>query len=442
MKRKAIPTRRVSDHRRLTSWAVRLDPYALLSRASLFFASPTHAQTLLSMDAMLALRGLPAILDLMRAILRLDRPVFEVIPTKTAFDKGLKGTLSPFSTLHPPISPRAGDEIGLFDCTDEGYGTRFRNCIQLKLEALMQALPHHAFHPVFILFLHHTRPMHRYREDVFVPAAQIGESLYAYANMANQAIAGMRADLMNARFQKDAAEFIRSANKNHQALDTYVATLFSKRANLWVIRLDLGYHIPQEYKDAKRHREKFLAWLRKESPTGPPFGVSWKLEFSDKGSWRHHFLLFFVPRPEAAASQLADMLGMHWSSVITMNTITGKSEGAYLNCNAIPRNAYREFAVRRLGTGTINRKQLGPESGIASAVRYMTQIDYYIKLRPGPRINTFYGGDKITAAKQKPAAQRSRKRKPIAVAKMSLTNQLAQVASHQAMPRSYQETPE
>ncbi|WP_156126554.1 inovirus-type Gp2 protein [Burkholderia sp. 9120] len=294
----------------------------------------------------------------------------------------------------------------------------------------MKYLPHHAFHPALEIIERRFRHLLRYREDIL--ADQIQGQLHTYANEVNQAVEGIRADLLHASFRKASSEFIRASNENFRTLHAYVATLFSKCTTLWVIRLDLGYTSVQNYETVKKHRESFLRYLRQNTSIGQPFGLSWKLEFSHKGSWRHHFLLFFKPVPTTTAEQIGNQLGEHWLST-TRNAQTGRSDGAFLNCNTINRRASLSLAVRRFGTGTVTCKQLGPGRGIISAIQYMTQLDYYVKLRPKKGMKTFFGGNKKAAEEKKPAVRRTRK------PRVTLRDQLSKVEeAHQAMPRYYQ----
>lgn len=428
MAKKSAVSRFIADIPRQRNLRIRLDHAGLISRASLFFADKKDAQARLPSEASLVLRQLSEIVDLARGLSKTRGPLFEVVPMKHAAEIGLSRVKNPFIKF---ALTNAGDEIGLFDCTGElGYGALFRRCLQTKLEVAMKYLPHHAFHPVFEVIKRHFGPLLHYREDIL--ADQIKDDLYTYANEVNRAVELIRADLLSIGFRKESGNFIRAANDNFQTLESYVATLFGKRATLWVIRLDLGYTIHKDYEEVRKHRESFLDDLRKRSPVGRPFGLSWKLEYSHQGSWRHHFLLFFTPMLNATPEQIGDRLGEHWLSTTTMNAQIRHSDGAFLNCNAINRRAARSYAVRRFGTGTITRKQLElPASDINKAIQYMTQLDYHIKLRPQRGMKTFFGGNK-TAAEQKESTGRPRK------PRQNLGDQLSELSLRLAMP-GYQE---
>ena len=308
---------------------------------------------------------------------------------------------------------------------DTGLVPFFENCLNLQLEIAEKYLPYHEFHPAIRLFASCQKAFPQYGNVIFAPKNR-GADLFQYSAEMNDAIEKIRSVLSSVDFVRACKDFIRSAHKNHQTLTDYVNTLFTKRATLWVIRLDLACPfspntVPVEYEktNAQPYRENFLAFLRSKSPVGRPFGYSWKLECGFNGAWRYHFLLFFTPLKGFTAIEIGDLLGTHWANVIT------EGKGLYRNCNSLP-----ERDPRRLGTGTINRSKIRRRGDLNKAIRYMTQLDYYAKLRPGKRGNTFYGGDKATAAKKKPIT-----RKPRA----TFRGKLSEIEQHQAMPRFYQE---
>ncbi|MGF6245508.1 hypothetical protein P3T42_007286 [Paraburkholderia sp. GAS38] len=429
MANKSHLSRLIAEHWRRSRDEIRLDRSGLVSRASLFFAHSRDAQAFAPGETSLVLSQLPEIVELARGLAKTRGPLFAVVPTKFAGKMGLSGTPG---SLIKTVRTESGEEIGLYDCTGEfRYGILLRRCLQTKLEAAMKYLPHHAFHPALGIIERRFRPLLRYREDIF--ADQTQGQLYTYANEVNQAVEAIRADLLYAGFRKVSSEFIRATNENFRTLHAYVTTLFSKRATLWVIRLDLGYTTSQDDGTVKKHRESFLRYLRKNTSVGPPFGFSWKLEFSHRGSWHLHFLLFFEPVPTTTAEQIGNRLGEHWLST-TLNAQTGRSDGAFLNCNTINRRASPSFAVRRLGTGTVTHRQLGPGSGIIKAIQYMTQLDYYIKLRPEKGMKTFFGGNR-TATEEKKSTIRG-PRKP----RRKFGDQFAEIALNSAMPRYQEQT--
>lgn len=429
MAKKSQLAQSISENWRQRRVAIRLDRSGLVSRASLFFAHSRDARVFIPDGTSLVLSQLPEIVELARGLAKTHGPLLAVVPMKFAAQMGFSGTRPPFIKVAPTES---GEEIGLYDCTGElHYGTLLRRCLQAKLETAMKYLPHHEFHPALEIVERHLRPLLRYREDIL--ADQIQGKLYAYANEVNLAVEGIRADLLHANFRNASGEFIRATNENFRTLHAYVTTLFSKCTTLWVVRLDLGYTSVQNYETIKKHRESFLAYLRRNSSVGQPFGLSWKLEFSHKGSWRHHFLLFFAPVLNTTAEQIGNQLGEHWLSMTTLNAQTGRSDGAFLNCNTIDRRAPLSFAVRRLGTGTVTRKQLGLGSDIIKAIQYMTQLDYYIKLRPEKGMKTFFGGNKTAAEEKKDAVRRPRK------PKQKLDDLLSELSLRQAMPRRQEE---
>lgn len=429
MVKKSQLAQSISENWRQRRVAIRLDRSGLVSRASLFFAHSRDARVFIPDGTSLVLSQLPEIVELARGLAKTRGPLLAVVPMKFAAQMGFSGTRPPFIKVAPTES---GEEIGLYDCTGElHYGTLLRRCLQAKLETAMKYLPHHEFHPALEIVERHLRPLLRYREDIL--ADQIQGKLYAYANEVNQVVENIRADLRYAGYRKVSNEFIRAPNENFRTLHTYVTTLFSKRATLWVIRLDLGYTTAQDYGTVKGHRESFLRYLRRNTSVGQPFGFSWKLEFSHKGSWRHHFLLFFEPALDATIEQIGNQLAEHWLST-TLNAQTGCNDGAFLNCNAINRRAQPSFAVRRLGTGAVTHKQLRPGSDIIKAIQYMTQLDYYIKLRPEKGVKTFFGGSR-TAVEEKKSTIRG-PRKP----RQTLADQFSEIALKSAMPRYQEET--
>lgn len=427
---KSARSRIIADIPRQQSLRIRLDTHGLMSRASLHFSGKTNAQMRAPGEVSLVLRRLSEIIDLARGLSKTRGPLFTVVSVKDAAAMGLsRHNLSFIKSART----HSGDEIGLIDCSGElGYGSAFRRCLQTKLEAARKYLPHHAFHPVFEVIERHLAALHGYREDII--ADQIQGDFYTYANAVNRAVELIRADLRSIGFKKDAGNFIRAANDNFQTLESYVATLFGRRATLWVIRLDLGYTHHKDYEEVRKHRESFLVYLRKHSAFGPPFGFSWKLEFSPEGSWHHHFLLFFAPMVNTTPEQIGDTLGEHWLSSTTINAKTGRSEGAFLNCNTLNRRAAPAHAVRRSGTGVITRQQLAqPVSHINQAIQYMTQLDYYIKLRPQSRMKTFFGGNKTAAEQKKSTGQRSRK------SRQNLAEHLSELSIRQPMARRLEE---
>jgi hypothetical protein len=233
----------------------------------------------------------------------------------------------------------------------------------------------------------------------------------------------LRSELTGEAYQKQVNAFVQAANRNYGTLMSYIELLFSRCATLWVIRLDLAYAWALDDYDVVKHdRERFLRSLRESSPVGEPFGYAWKLERPTNKSWRHHFLLFFRPQKGQDAAGVAQALGDYWSTSIT------RGQGAFLNCNALPKGA-----PRRVGTGEIGRTRFTLGSPLEQAVWYMTQLDYYIKLRPDRKWKTFFGGNKATAREKPPTACRPGKRS------QKLADNLAEVGRYNAMPRCEEE---
>lgn len=373
---------------------IRLDAVSLEERASSSFLPRVKMRKAFSLEASLAAYRLPELMRFLENLAGSRGPIFE-------------------ANYHPVRKEYFLREVQL--------GLAFQSCVQLKLEKLKQELPEHVFHPVLEIFNQY-QIRFPWREALIQPRV-VGDA-FQYAKAANEMADGLRAALTHKAYQKQVNAFIQAANRNYRTLMSYIELLFSRRATLWVIRLDLGYAWPMnDYDTVKKDREHFLRNLRKNSPVGEPFGYAWKLERPTSQTWRHHFLLFFVPQTGQTPGYVAQTLGDYWNTVVT------KGLGQFLNCCALPKGARR-----RVGTGEINRARIGPDSPLEQAVWYMTQLDYYIRLRPDRKWKTFFGGNRTTAMEKPSTARRPGKRR------QTLADRLTEAGHHNAMPRYREET--
>lgn len=388
----ALTAQKLRKYRRLR---IRLDGRSLEERASRHYHARVRERSAFSPQAQTSAYLLIEVVRFLDNLMKSRGPLFYV-------------------ATHPATGKQYLQERQL--------ATPFARCIELKLEKLKEELPDHIFHPALEIFSRYQR-LFPYREALLQPAIRDNNPV-AYAEAANQIAEALRLELGSKAHQQRVNAFIQATNRNYRALMAYIELLYTKASTLWVIRLDLGYASAlNDYDVVQRDREKFLRSLRRSLPVGEPFGYAWKLERTVNKSWRHHFLFFFKPQKGTDAAGIAEALGQYWNTTIT------KDQGAFLNCNALLRGAHR-----RRGTGAIGRTDFTADSPLEQAVWYMTQLDYYIKLRPDRKWKTFFGGNKRTAADKKSIARRPRK------PSTKLVHQIQEIELGLAMPRYYEES--
>lgn len=216
----------------------------------------------------------------------------------------------------------------------------------------------------------------------------LGET-QSIAAMMNRIIDRIRAKMSDGDFKSTIRNHERAVNQNRKSLARFVNAIFRRRAKVLVVRLDLSYLKSSSRpldeqnlscEDVLRHREKFLADVRKMFK-GKLITYVWKLEYGPMRGYHYHTFFFLDGSQCMQDIVIAKMLGEHWVKVATGGS------GSYFNCNANKKN------YPALGIGMIRYDDWEKINNLKNrSLEYLVKADYYVRSMACAKIRTLGKG--------------------------------------------------
>lgn len=243
----------------------------------------------------------------------------------------------------------------------------------------------------------------------------------------------------------DFKKAIKAFNRTYRNLKKYVSGLIEYKANLLVIRLDLGYNkdyfdknraslyknlpasaelIPStskisddndepkkqltlyEYRleaentqlqsdlqSMKEYRAKFFRAIKNKYTVE---GFIWKLEYGADKSFHYHCLILLNGDKHREDINIAMDMGEMWKR-LTINQDGKTTKGIYWNCNAHKEN-YRYLAVGHLNASNTTMK----DNLFKYVLAYLAKTDYYVKMAKTNDRTIGMGSDKVKIKSGRP----------------------------------------
>lgn len=238
-------------------------------------------------------------------------------------------------------------------------------------------------------------------------------------------------------------------HRTNRNLKRYVSGLIEYKANLLVIRLDLGYNkdyfdrnraslyenlpasaelIPSEISDdtdkpkeqltfheyrleaektqlqsdlqsMKEYRAKFFRAIKNKYAVE---GFIWKLEYGADKSFHYHCLILLNGDKHREDIIIAKDMGEIWKK-LTIDADSKTTKGIYWNCNANKEN-YRYLALGHLNASDTTMKN----NLFKYVLSYLAKTDYYLKMAKTADRTIGMGSDKVKVKSGRP-------RKPVLV---------------------------
>jgi hypothetical protein len=257
-------------------------------------------------------------------------------------------------------------------CRSTDLGKDFLVCLKADTKQISKLFPRHRYSPFYIIFKRYTSGLQDWERSLN------SESL----SRLNDAVSKIRALANGTAVAKRLDGLRRSERENARSVSTFLDGLREKYAKLLVIRIDLEYlsaYGPGGYQgsevtldEAKKHREEFLAYLRKGPFKRHLAGYVWKWEWGfEKGS-HHHLAIFFDGQRVREDITVAQALGRYWRDKIT----AGK--GMVYVCN-MKKESYAECFL-----GLLHRGDEKTWAVLRDKMRYLTKVDLYMRfVAPG-----------------------------------------------------------
>lgn len=243
-------------------------------------------------------------------------------------------------------------------------------CIQLKN-------PSHSFHPSYLLFV---EAIKKYQLDLLTIAdirfhqSQTKDLI----NQLNTSIHFIQKKAQTAKFTKKCKSHSRSSLKNFRGSIRLVDHLFKKRSRLLVVRFDLGYQHDFKYmsnnlsaiskQECFEHRANFIKSLHDIFRNNELCAYIVKTEFKPQKSFHHHVVIFLDGSKVRQGISIADVLGNHWSNVIT------QGRGLSINLN-------RKYSgLHNCYIGMIHRSDTTMINNLKEhVIGYICKPDYYYR---------------------------------------------------------------
>jgi hypothetical protein len=204
------------------------------------------------------------------------------------------------------------------------------------------------------------------------------------AEVFNSLIELVRQKSRSSAFKRAVTERKSLAQANYREYSKYVDGLFSRRAKLLVLRVDLTYQetitvngvkqlqfvtLEQANEDFKR----FKANWRHNALFKSLFGYIWKLEFGKDKGYHYHWIFFFLGSEHRKDAFLAQAIGEYWEHRVTLN------RGMYFNCNA-KKHKYRYLGIGMLDTNSRTFSELRHNLDV-HVISYLTKAEQYLALK-------------------------------------------------------------
>lgn len=241
----------------------------------------------------------------------------------------------------------------------------------------------------------------------------------------------------------DFKKAIKAFHRTNRNLKKYVSGLIEYKANLLVIRLDLGYNkdyfdknraslfenlpasaelIPGDISDdndkpkeqltlheyrlkaektqlqsdlqsMKEYRAKFFRAIKNKYAVE---GFIWKLEYGADKSFHYHCLILLNGDKHREDISIAKDMGEIWKR-LTINADGKTTKGIYWNCNAHKEN-YRHLAVGHLNASDNTMK----DNLFKYVLAYLAKTDYYVKMAKTNDRTIGMGSDKVKIKSGRP----------------------------------------
>lgn len=274
------------------------------------------------------------------------------------------------SCYHPRFQQIEGDHLGKMFLRLMLKSPIHPLCIQLKN-------PFHSFHPSYLLFV---EAIKKYQLDLLTIADIRFHQNQAQdlVNQLNACIQLIQKKAQTAKFTKKCKSHSRSSLKNLRGSFRLVDHLFKQRSRLLVVRFDLGYQHDYKYlsnnlsaiskQECFEHRANFIKSLSDIFRNNELCAYIVKTEFKPQKSFHHHVVIFLDGSKVRQGISIADVLGNHWSNVITH----GRGLSMNLNRKYAGLNNCYIGMIHRSDTPMINHLK-------EHVIGYICKPDYYYR---------------------------------------------------------------
>lgn len=250
-------------------------------------------------------------------------------------------------------------------------------------------------------------------------------------------------ELQSEATKADFKKAIKAFHRSNRNLKSYMTDLIAYKANLLLIRLDLGFNkdyidktkwsayenlatenqitndadsttdaeatevkthlekridlenmlLEQDLRLIKDYRAKFFRTIKRKYNVK---GFIWKLEYGGDKSFHYHCLIMLDGDLHREDITIAQDMGELWKQ-ITTDESTGLTRGIYWNCNA-HKEKYRHLAI-----GQLNASDTTMINNLFTYVLpYLAKTDYYLKIAKSSDRSIGMGNDKVKIKSGRP----------------------------------------